>query len=189
MCSRIYNFFREKMFQESKKRRLALPPFYPPPCSSSFPGLFCLLEQSPDSVPCTCKRIITAASLGETGLLSAGRSLMWMQMGLSAHMHKYPLLSWITSGRGRFWDLNFSGTYFHFRSGKTLNVCIFEYITQIVLCMYIWRLAYAHIRICVCICVRICVRIWIHTGRDIYTCTVSSFFPVMFLSKGRETSF
>jgi hypothetical protein len=61
-------------------------PFISRPSSRLFLGLISLLEQNPDSMPCTYERIITSVSLGETGLLSAGRSQMWMQMKLSAHI-------------------------------------------------------------------------------------------------------
>lgn len=61
---------------------------FPLPSSTLFLGLFSFLEQNPDSVPCTYKRIITSVSLGETGPVAAGRSLMWMQMELSACVHE-----------------------------------------------------------------------------------------------------
>ena len=57
------------------------------PSSTLFLGLFSLLEQNPGSVPCTCKRIITSGSLGDTGLVSAGRSDV-VQMELSARICK-----------------------------------------------------------------------------------------------------
>lgn len=81
-----------RQFAAAPKRRVSksteqgslFSPFSPSPLFKLVSGAFSLPGQNPDSVPCTREGIITSVSLGETGLLSAGRSLMWKHKDLSA---------------------------------------------------------------------------------------------------------
>lgn len=87
--------------------------FLPLPSSSLFlEPFFFFPEQNPDNVPHTHERVVTSVSLGEIGLLSSGRSLMWKQGELRACMCINTDSSWIKSVGRSFPDQNFPWSSF-----------------------------------------------------------------------------